>query len=202
MHGNVIPSIDGKKTFTCTLLAKDADYVGFNGNRLLKGRGYLIASPGGWMAKAGYSHDQVSSFIEDLDVLATKLNLIPVAIEKHNTVCLDLAQLSTLFRSARATNVLERIHLRIYAPADYLHKWNQLFSWSEKIPERASVSTNLIAALISMIDKRIVTQRQLAQELDVDSSLLNKIISGKKPWPEGLLVRATTWLNSRNNDNQ
>jgi hypothetical protein len=125
MHGNMIPTINGKSSFACRLLAKENDYVSFNGNKLLKGRGYLITSPGGWMAKAGYTVDQVRAFLDDLSVLAGKLALIPIGIDKANN-CLTLNEVLALVDSSRGVG---HLHLRVYAPADYLARWNQIFEW-------------------------------------------------------------------------
>ena len=49
MKGNVIPTVNGKDSFACDLLDPQGTFVGFNGNKLLKGRGYLVASEGGWL---------------------------------------------------------------------------------------------------------------------------------------------------------
>ena len=135
MKGNVIPTVNGKDSFACDLLDPQGTFVGFNGNKLLKGRGYLVASEGGWLAKAGYSTDQISAFFEDLSVLADKLALIPVGIEAGTRSCLNLNQMSGL-----GPNLLRRLHLRIYAPADYLDRWNKTFGWTDETPEPMSAT--------------------------------------------------------------
>jgi hypothetical protein len=53
--GNVIPGIQRKKDIVCSLLAPDVKYVGFNGSRKLKGLGYGLSTPRGWLFKAGYA---------------------------------------------------------------------------------------------------------------------------------------------------
>src|SRR4051812_25992926 len=131
MHGNVLPTVNGTGTFACPLLDPNMDYAGFNGNKLLKGRGYLITSPGGWMAKAGHSADEVPAFFADLAVLAGRFDLIAVGVQPHNPDCLDLGQLSALARSVQPSNPLRHVHLRLYAPADYLARWNRAFGWQD-----------------------------------------------------------------------
>jgi hypothetical protein len=41
-----------------------------------------------------------------------------------------------------------------------------------------------------------VSQTQLAKGMNVDRSLLSKVLRGKKPWPQGWLDRAIEWLAS------
>jgi hypothetical protein len=193
MQGNRIPTIDGRATFVCGLLEPDKSYVGFNGNKLLKGRGYLVGSPRGWMARAGYAPDQVSAFLADLAVLTDRLALVPVGIQPGNPTCLDVGQLSALASSSRKTRPLGRIHLRVYAPADYLARWNEVFGWQPDSSER-TVVTDPVLVVASAIERKVVSQKQLAEGMGVDPSLLNKVLRGKRPWPAGWLDRATSWL--------
>jgi hypothetical protein len=195
MQGNEIPSINGKTTLVCPLLSPDGTYVGFNGNKFLKRRGYLVTSPGGWLAKAGYSLDQPSAFFQDMAVLAHHLALIPVGIEGGNHF-LDLTQICTLTDSARGVNSLAHLHLRIYAPSDYLARWNQTFGWQDVIHEPQAANDPGLAVNLAIKEKN-VSQKQLAEGMGVDRSLLNKVLRGKRPWPEGWLDRATSWLNSQ-----
>ncbi len=200
-RGNVVPTIDGRGTFACGLLDPDGAHVGFNGNKLLKGRGYLIRSPGGWMAKAGYSSDDVSAFLADLAVVSAKLALIPVGVEPGNPVCLDLPQMSAMAGSACGNRTLQRIHLRVYAPADYLARWNQAFGWRGE-SSQPKVAVDAALTVVSAVEQKVVTQKQLAEGMRVDPSLLNKVLRGKRRWPPGWLDRATSWLSSRIADKQ
>jgi hypothetical protein len=196
LHGNVLPTIDGKGTFVCNLLGPDGEYVGFNGNKLLKGRGYLIRSHGGWMARAGYSTDQLSNFLADLGVLSDRLALIPVGIEPQNSACLDIGQMTELAWSTYGMIVLQRLHLRLYAPADYLARWNEVFHWQEEEP-KPSVVDDPASDVTSAVRRKVISQKQLAAGMGVDRSLLNKVLRGKRPWPAGWLERATAWLASQ-----
>jgi hypothetical protein len=196
LRGNLIPTADGRTSFTCDLLDPGGAYVGFNGNNLLKGRGYLVLSRGGWMAKAGYSPDEVSSFIGDLGVLADRLSLVPVGIDPGNLACVDLEQKSALANSPPGVTALRRVHLRLYAPAEYLARWDQVFAWQEDIPA-PTVAMGPALLVTSAVQKKGVSQKQLAAGIGVDRSLLNKVLRGKKLWPEGWLDRAVQWLSSR-----
>jgi hypothetical protein len=196
LHGNLVPTTDGKATFPCKLLDPNGEYVGFNGNKLLKGRGYLIRSQGGWLAKAGYSPDQLSDFLTDLGVLSERLALVPVGIEPRNPTCLDLGQMAALACSDHGMTTLRRLHLRIYALADYLARWNGVFHWKEE-SVGSSVADDPALVVTSAVEKKVVSQRQLAEGMGVDRSLLNKVLRGKRPWPAGWLERATAWLASQ-----
>src|SRR5262249_15525621 len=46
-----IPDFHGKSHMTCAFLDPHYRYVAFGGNRLRRGLGYYLASPGGWQAK-------------------------------------------------------------------------------------------------------------------------------------------------------
>jgi hypothetical protein len=196
LHGNAIPSIDGKGTFACNLLDPNGEFVGFNGNKLLKGRGYCILSHGGWIAKAGYAADQLSDFLADLTVLSDRLALIPVGVEPQKPTCLDLGQMTTLAGSTHGKTGLQRLHLRIYAPADYLARWNEVFHWREE-GTPPSVVDDPAVHVTSAVRKKVISQRQLADGMGVDRPLLNKVLRGKRPWPAGWLERATAWLASQ-----
>jgi hypothetical protein len=196
LRDNVIPTANGKSSFACGLLDPGGAYVGFNGNKLLKGRGYLILWPGGWMAKAGYSPDEVSSFLGDLAVLADRLFLIPVGIDPGSLACVGLARMSAFASSPPGLTALRRLHLRLYAPADHLARWDQVFARQEDIPEPA-VTTDPALLVASAVKQKVVSQKQLAEGIGVDRSLLNKVLRGKRPWPEGWLDRAVQWLSTR-----
>jgi hypothetical protein len=196
LHGNVLPTIDGKGTFVCELLDPNGDYVGFNGNKLLKGRGYRILSQGGWMGRAGYSTDQLSDFLADLTVLSEKLAFIPVGVEPQNPSCLGLGHMTALAGSTHGMTVLGRLHLRLYGPADYLAWWNGVFHWKEEEP-KPSVADDPAFGVTSAVRKKVISQKQLAEGMGVDRSLLNKVLRGKRPWPAGWLERATAWLASQ-----
>jgi hypothetical protein len=196
LHGNLIPTADGKRTIACGLLDLGGAYVGFDGNKLLKGRGYLILSQGGWMAKAGYSPDEVSSFFGDLAVLADRLSFVPVGIDPGNLACVELDRMSALASSPPGVTALRRVHLRLYAPADYLARWNQMFAWQQDIPEPTFLTDHALL-VTSAVQKKVVSQKQLAAGIGVDRSLLNKVLRGKRPWPEGWLDRAEQWLSTR-----
>ena len=195
IHGNSILTFDGKGTFTCDDLDQDKDYVGFNGNKVLKGRGYLVTSPSGWLAKAGYSLDQLGQFFKDIDILYPKLKIIPAGIVKGGTGCLDLDQLSRLAHSQQKTKAFKRIHLRFYTEANYLARWNRVFKWSEEMSVN-TVMTDPTLTVQSTLKEKGLSQRQLAKGMGVDTSLLNKVLRGKKPWPTGWLERAEQWLSS------
>ena len=195
MRGNSILTFDGKGTFTCDDLDQDKDYVGFNGNKVLKGRGYLVTSPSGWLAKAGYSLDQLGQFFKDIDILYPKLKIIPAGIVKGGTGCLDLDQLSRLAHSQQKTKAFKRIHLRFYTEANYLARWNRVFKWSEEMSVN-TVMTDPTLTVQATLKEKGLSQRQLAKGMGVDTSLLNKVLRGKKPWPTGWLERAEQWLSS------
>ena len=191
LHGNVIPTINGRSTVECELLQPDVDYVGFNGNKILKGRGYLIASPGGWLVKAGYALDQVRAFLDDLTILADKFTIIVIGIDQEHH-CLTLNEVRALMTSLHK---VRHLHLRIYGQSDYLARWNHIFAW-QNVLQNNQADHDPAMVVEMAINQADVSQAQLAEGMGVDRSLLSKVIRRKKPWPHGWLDRATKWLNA------
>jgi hypothetical protein len=181
IQGNLVPTTNGKAAFPCDLLDARAAYVGFNGNKVLKGRGYRLLTPGGWLAKAGYSGDDIAAFFLDLAALADRLALIPVGVEPGTHSCLTLNQMSGLVGTGHGLTRLGRLHLRVYAPSDYLARWNAFFGWEEQVCQ--ATETNAALAIAVAIQKQGISQKQLAQGMGVDASLLSKVLRGKKGWP-------------------
>lgn len=195
IQGNAIPTINGKSQIDCELLEPSGAYVGFNGNKLLKGRGYLITSSGGWLARAGYSLDEARAFFNDLDVLTKTLSLSVVGMSRDNRF-LNLMQLGEMANSIRATSVLRKVHLRVYAPSDYLERWNEAFGWSESL-ETDETCDGFAAKIELAISRGEISQADLAEGISVDRSLLSKVLRGMKPWPKGWSDRVTNWLKNR-----
>jgi hypothetical protein len=137
-----------------------------------------------------------SAFFRDLGVLADRLSLVPVGIDPGNLACVGLERMSAFASSPPGVTALRRVHLRLYAPADYLARWNQVFRWREEVLQ-GGFARDPAAIVASALKEKVVSQKQLAAGMGVDRSLLNKVLRGKKPWPEGWLDRAVQWLSSQ-----
>ncbi len=189
--GNQIPGIQRKSNIVCSLLAPDGTYVGFNGNRMIKGLGYGLTTPGGWLPRAGYARGDLEAFFDDLAVLAGPLGLIAVGIHVPTRECLDLEQLQVLLGSATGRATLAQTHLRLYAPADYARRWNEYFRWVA-IPVGPEARPQL--ALAATMAEKGITKAALAKGIEADPSFVSKVLAGKRPWPVELLDKAQTWV--------
>jgi len=186
--GNQIPGIQRKRSIVCGLLAPDGEYVGFNGNRKLKGLGYGLMTPGGWLFKAGYARDDLESFFVDLAALAGPLGLVAVGIHVPTRECLGLERLQALVGTVRGRQTLAQTHLRLYTSADYVQRWNDYFEWTA-LPAVESGGT-----LAAEMTRKGITKAALARGIGVGRSFLSRVFAENKPWPAQLLARAQAWV--------
>jgi len=191
--GNQIPGIQRKKDIVCRLLAPDGNYVGFNGNRKLKGLGYGLATPGGWLFKAGYDRDDLENFFADLTAVAGRLGMIAVGIHVPTRECLGLEQLRALVATPAGRATLAQTHLRVYTSANYVERWNGYFRWVA-IPALQEVRGNPCLTLAVEMERKRISKARLAEGIEVDPSFLSKVFAGKKPWPATLLSKAQAWV--------
>lgn len=201
--GNAIPSINGKETIVCPFLAAEGRYAGFNGNKRLKGRGYKLLTPGGWLAKAGYvdpdgiegdRFKQTRQFLDDLSVLCRELGLTAVGIMPPRNEVHSLGDLQDFAIDKPRRLRLDQVHLRIYTSADYVTRWNSYFS--SDAPSDDQRADDPGADISSALRHRGMTQRQLALAIQADGSFLSKVLRGLKPWPAPLARKAREWLAS------
>ena len=189
--GNQIPGIQRKNNIVCGLLAPDGQYVGFNGNRKLKGLGYGLTTPGGWLVRAGYARDDLEGFFGDLAALAGPLGLIAVGIHVPTRECLSLEQLRVLLGSPAGRATLAQTHLRLYTSADYVQRWNAYFRWVA-IPALQEARTTPQLDLVAEMTRKGITKAALARGIEADPSFVTKIFAGKKPWPAELLQSSSS----------
>ncbi len=137
--GGLVPvSKDSSRKAVCPLLDPNEEYVSFAGNGKRKGRGYqLVGRTGkGWIHRAGYLNalqmnekervDGLRSFLKDLEILSEDLGLIPAAI-LHGT-WKNIDEMIDCTRTGRGRDWLDGCTMRVYAPADWRHRWRKFFS--------------------------------------------------------------------------
>ena len=168
----------------CSLLPATQQFVIFGGNGYRKGLGYLISSKGGWCAKAGYEVDRTQDFLSDLLSLAEILHLIIVGVTRETGNWLsgeDVYRLATL-QLGRAH--LKRLHLRIYADSNYCSQWSEFFDWPPS--DARLIDLNSLQMQFSTSG---VSQKQLAESMNIHPSLLSRYLSGKRLLPEDTYQR-------------
>jgi hypothetical protein len=192
--GNIVRGFHRKGSVACPLLDPNGRWVGFNGNRVRKGQGYRQSTPRGWQTKAGYAPDDVPAFLDDLAVLSRHLGLTAVALDRSGGWS-DLDQVRALTLTAPGRRTLRRLHLRVYACADYLQRWDAFFCWQPPAPAAApSSGDDTVTALAATMAAKSISRRRLAGGIGQDHSFLGKLFNGKKRWPQGLLERACAWV--------
>jgi hypothetical protein len=161
--GNSVRGFHRKGSLVCPLLDPNGRSVGFNGNGVRKGQGYRLSTPGGWLAKAGYAPDDVPAFLDDLAVLSRHLGLTAVALDRSGGWS-DLDQVRALPLTAPGRRALDRLHLRVYACADYLQRWDAFFCWQPPAPAAAPSSGDdaAVTALAATMAAKGISRRRLA----------------------------------------
>jgi hypothetical protein len=139
--------------------------------------------------KANYGMDAATEFLDDLAVLCAKLGLIAVGLMPATDQFFSLAEMRQMVGSSATERLLQQLHVRVYTEADFEQRWNTYFSWPPALV--ASSRTDRTAALASMFRRIGGSKRNFAQKLQVDPSLLGKVLRGEKPCPEGWLTKAT-----------
>lgn len=197
IQGNVVPGFAGKKKKTdCPLLDSKSNHVAFNGNgKIRKGQGYKLAT---WLTKAAYAVDEHARFLNDLQLLAGRLALKVVALDR-NLRWYSLEELNTLTLTVPGRRTLDVVHLRVYAGADYLACWNRFFQWDDdpgtpSAPETLGKTTE---DLVRVLNRKGISRRALARGLSRNHSFIVRMLGGKKPWPAGLLDKAIDWAETQ-----
>ena len=185
----------GKEVNPCPHLATGDHHVGFNGNRKCKGHGYRLATPGGWLFKAGYALTEVESFLDDLAALTKPLGLNVIGVGPQNAF-VPLAEMRGMAITTTSRHTLERLHLRIYTTMDYVERWRTFFHGSNSIDvQPASVSiVKPIEELLAEMKKKGLSQRAVAAGIGEDASYVNKILNGHKPPPKDFVKKAGRWV--------
>jgi hypothetical protein len=189
-RGAAVPDALGRGQVAFPGLGQGAEHVAFCGNGRRAGLGYYLATPGGWLAKAGYAPDEARPFLADLAALAGHLGLTAGGVEKGTNRCYDLAQLRGLALATDWRSALARVFVRVYAGADYAQRWGQVFGWGGPAPGPAGDTEARVLALAGELDSKGISLRTLAAGVGADPSFLSKVLRGQKPWPAALLARA------------
>lgn len=172
----------------CPLLDSGLVYCGFNGNGYRKGRGYRLAT---WLQKTGYEASR--KFLVDLQILATRLNLIVAALapisRQADASWLNLDEIMILATSS--PRVADKYHLRVYVRDDFMERWCNLFGWETQELDSEPEPRESLRALM---ESHQLTQRELAKALQIDPSAFSKMLSGKRRLPPDSVLLTQQWI--------
>jgi hypothetical protein len=217
LKGNRVPGVKSGTWIVCPFLESGLSFADFNGNGKRPGRGYrLFGVKGtGWLHKAGYPvavddkgrEASLRYFLNDLRDLAGPLGLIAVGLDPRTFKWLDLDMMIEVARVAGGWKGLEKLHLRVYGPADYLGRWRGYLACQanfSSIPGGAEVAPTSTVVnrdgdrksgrpgldLAIALQRGKIKQKDLARHLGVSAAFVSQVLHGNKKPSEQLLQRA------------
>lgn len=207
LEGGLVPAAGGSGRVPCPLLQTSVRYVTFGGNGRLRGRGYRIVGKQGrgWLWRCGYRvpkgrDEQIEvakQFLNDLADMATGLGLIITGVDAKRGTWLSLPEVIALAEPTGWPR-LERLHLRVFAEADYLERWKDCFLGQETAAADPLTSGDIpitpAADFWSRLKGAGLTQQMLADHLGVTQSFVSQLRSGKRAWPKDMGGRAEAWV--------
>ncbi len=103
-----------------------------------------------------------------------------------------LARLQSLAACPVNRRRLDSVHLRVFAPENYVEVWNGVFGWEDGTP--ASATDTGVHALAAALHSAGGNRQRLAVALEADPSFVGKVLKGRKPCPAGLAHKAREFL--------
>ena len=191
--GNRVPGVRRGTEIECPLLFRDGSHVGFNGNKRRWGLGYRF---GTWLTKAGFVHDDASAFLNALASMPVQIGLIVTGLEPSSGIWYTLSRLQAMSVSVSGRRTLNRLHLRAFSTANYAQQWNSLFQWSGPTIEPVQQGSNRVLDLLAALQRHGVTKQALANGIDMDTSLVSKILNGKRRCSDEFIAQAEAWIAS------
>ena len=190
----LVPDCGGRNSVRCPYLGADQEYVCFAGNGKRRSLGYRLKT---WSSRAGY--ENVERFLGDLHEVASRLELIPAAIERGTGTWYGLPQMRAMAARGGCRQRLERLNMRIYAPADWLQRWNAYFGWHEDIladedDVMANANQRCIDELLELLHRHGFAKSQVAPLLGVTPQYLGQVLQRQKSCSLSLLERISEYV--------
>ena len=194
-----VPGSQGEPTRVCPDLQSHRCYVAFNGNGRRKGQGYTLfgAKGRGWLHKFGLMPEQnadageVRALFKELNLWREAIGLVVVGYHPKRDKWLKWSELKAMAtgQSPQVNSMLISLHLRFYAPEDYLDRLRNYFA------ERGGFATNDEGAskpqsslfdddLLIRIRKIGIRNKDLASKLGVSPSFVSQLMTGQCSWPQ------------------
>src|SRR5262249_19790152 len=156
------------------------------------------------------------AFLRDLSGLADRFGLIVYSIDPANGKWLDVNEMVAVARLPDGWKLLDRVHLRVYAPSDYLERWREQLArgadfahlprGSGATAPRPVASPGLARRwktglpsldLALEVQRHNVKQKDLAGHLGVSPAFVCQVLKGQKRMPEEMLQLAREYLAAR-----
>jgi len=199
IRGDLIRGYGGKTAFPCPDLDPDIGHIGFNGNGRRRGEGYKLTT---WMARAGYRSNEVMLFLADMESLGKQLGLTIGAVGRGDR-WFPLERMLGHAEQNQGLGLLHRVHVRVYAPHDFLSCWNRHFGWTASDEGGDPVdadseceSTDTVTELHRHVTREGLQQQTVAAKLGVSKQYLSAVLRGKKPCSQKVEERIKSLLTS------
>lgn len=196
IQGNLVPGPGqgDDSTLVCPALATGQRYVSFNGNGVRRHRGYrLVGEQGrGWLYKCGFAvtEDWAGAgreFLTELAGLATVLELVVAAIDPRTKAWHNLEALQTTIGSRTEWQSVDRLHVRVYGPEDYLVRLRTYLAHEigfQSIPDVPGVGA---VDLLGRMTRLGISKAELAEHVGKSRPYISRLLDGTRPWPDAVL---------------
>lgn len=217
VKGNLVPGTRLRVLIKCSLLKANGRYVVFGGNGSRAGMGYMIVGKQGtgWLARCGYEVPEdidslrrtVKDFLADLHKVAELLGLVVVGFQpSKQQTWLSIDELCSMAGSPGCWSALTAVHLRIYAPEDYLERMRACLEKAggfEAVCDANSIENNhdesnigggLGADLAMEIARLKIRQKEIAMRAGITQSSVSQFLNGRRPWPDRVRKEIETMI--------
>lgn len=181
---STVRGFSGPTMINCPAMIPGTSYAGFNGNgsNQRRGRGYLLQT---WQMRANYCKGQTDRFLQDLARLSEELKLLIGAVDRSNKWH-NLERLIGLNSFRKGQSDLGQMHLRIYAPENFLEIWNRYFNWDQTDQIHGSTlrpknsTEDVLDELQIYMQREKWRQKDVAEKLDVSPQYVSKMLRTRK----------------------
>jgi hypothetical protein len=140
-------------------------------------------------------------FLSELASLATVLDLVVAAIDPRSKAWCDIAPLQVLIRSRTEWRSIDRLHLRVYGPEDYLVRLRTHLAHEigfQSIPDVPGVGA---ADLHNRMIRLGISKAALAEHVGMSRPYISRVLDGTRPWPNAnLREKCEAFVSSRERD--
>lgn len=197
-----VPTDRKNETLPCPAMQAGRCYVAFNGNGSRPGKGYtLFGRQGrGWMLKFDLMPDanadatdvarKVRSLFKALGFWKDVIGLIVVGFDPKQKTWITWSELRAMCpnNSGRIDARLATLHLRFYAPDDYLDRLQKFFQmrggFATDVAGVANPQQFLPADDLKLRIRSLgIRQSEIAAELGVKQPYVSQLLNGERPWP-------------------
>ncbi|MBL8793830.1 MAG: hypothetical protein JNM56_07995, partial [Planctomycetia bacterium] len=208
-HGQIIrsrrvPGKHRKHLVACPHLDESKEYIGFNGNGKLWGRGYSITS---WMERcdsalvteqssADAARQEVLRFLKNLSHVADRLGIVVAGYRDGDWF--RLSELHLLLGTGDLHKALHGLQLRLFAEQDYAQRWRRLVADVLTAPGNDQQDPAVaVLDLRTRLAQAGISHQQAAGHLNKSRPFVSLVLEGKKSCPAPVRAQLEALLQGR-----